>query len=108
MSEPCPRNWELCHRSYCARNQSCAERDASAPAPMLAECEQVAASWPFPAKFEQINEGTSGERPGREASESGGLGQRAQALALEPVTSATQTAGSQPGCPHPTDGEANG
>jgi hypothetical protein len=32
MSEPCPRDWRACYRSYCARNERCAEDAASAPA----------------------------------------------------------------------------
>jgi hypothetical protein len=32
MSTDCPRDWALCHRSYCQREHECGERAASAPA----------------------------------------------------------------------------
>jgi hypothetical protein len=52
MTNRCPRDWKECDRSYCTQAQSCAERDASAPAraslsaPAAREPEP-SSKWPF-------------------------------------------------------------
>ena len=48
MSDPCPRDWEQCDRSYCQRKKSCAERDKSAPAERNTMNEPLALRWRTP------------------------------------------------------------